>query len=78
MDELCRLIAKVLQVPPELVGPETGPANQAKWDSFHHVHVVMAVEEKYGIEMALEEIATLLSVGEIAEKLRSKGIELPS
>ena len=37
MDELCRLIAKVLQVPPEVVGPETGPATQAKWDSFQVV-----------------------------------------
>lgn len=78
MDELCKIIAKVLQVPSEVVGPETGPANQAQWDSFHHVHVVMAVEERYGIEMAPEEIATLLSVNDIAKKLRSKGVEFPA
>ena len=75
MDELCQLVAGVLRVKFETVKPETGPRNESHWDSFHHVHIVMAVEEKYGIELEPNEIASLLSVNDISALLKSRHIE---
>lgn len=75
MDELLDLVAGVLKIDRSGITTETGPLNQSQWDSFHHVHIVTEVEEKYGIEMTPEEITALLSVGDIASLLRSKGAE---
>ena len=75
MDELFDLVAGALEVDRESVTAETGPLTEPQWDSFRHVHLVMAVEEKYGVEMNLQEIVGLLSVGDIASLLRSKGAE---
>ena len=74
MDELFDLVAEALNVDRESVTAETGPLTESQWDSFRHVHLVMAVEEKYGIEMNPQEIVGLLSVGDIASLLRSKGV----
>jgi acyl carrier protein len=75
MDELFDLVAEALKVDRESVTDATGPLNESQWDSFRHVHLVMAVEEKYGVEMSPQEIVGLLSVGDIAALLRSKGVE---
>ena len=74
MDELFDLVAEALNVDRESVTAETGPLTESQWDSFRHVHLVMAVEEKYGIEMNPQEIVGLLWVGDIASLLRSKGV----
>ena len=75
MDELLDLVAGVLKIERTTVTAATGPLNHSQWDSFHHVHIVTEVEEKYGIEMTPEEITALLSVDDIALLLRSKGVE---
>lgn len=75
MQDLYILIAKVLEINVAAVGPETGPGNEPRWDSFSHVHVMIAVEDRYGIELNPEEIATLLTVNDIASLLRSMGVE---
>lgn len=74
MKRLCHLVAGVLKVEPSLVGPETGPLTLSHWDSFHHVHIVMAVEETYGVEFSPDEIVGFLSVRDIATVLQEKGI----
>jgi acyl carrier protein len=75
MDELLDLVAEALKIDRESVTAATGPLNESQWDSFRHVHLVMAVETKYGVEMSPQEIVGLLSVGDIASLLRSKGVE---
>ncbi len=44
MKQLFHLVAEVLQVDPGVVGPETGPMTLSQWDSFNHVHLMMAIE----------------------------------
>lgn len=75
MKDLYILIAKVLEIDVAAIGRDTGPGNEPRWDSFSHVHVMIAVEDRYGIELNPEEIATLLTVNDIALMLRSKGLE---
>ena len=74
MKQLCHLVAGVLKVDPSMVGPESGPLTLSQWDSFHHVHIVVAVEESYGVELSPDEIVGLLSVSDIAGALRKKGV----
>ena len=74
MTQLCQLVAGILKVDASKVGPEAGPLTLPQWDSFHHVHIVVAVEESYGVDLSPDEIVSLLSVSDIADALRKKGV----
>ena len=74
VEQLCRLVAETLKVDPCVVGPQTGPINLLQWDSFNHVHLVVAIEETYGVQLSNDEITSLFSVSDIATLLKNKGI----
>lgn len=76
MKQLCRFVAGVLEVEPAVVGPETGPLTLPKWDSFNHIHLVVAIEDTYGIELSPDEIVSLLSVSDVARLLQEKGVRV--
>ncbi len=74
MKQLCQLVAGVLEVDPGIVGLESGPLTLSQWDSFHHVHIIVTVEETFGVQLSPDEIVSLLSVSDIADALRKKGV----
>ena len=74
ISELCKLIADTLKVPREKIDLDSSPLTLPEWDSFHHVQLMVAVEDQYKIELDGEELATMISVGEIARVLREKGV----
>ena len=76
MEQLSNLIAKALKVDQEIIRPETGPLNLPQWDSFHHVHIVVAIEEFYQVKLTFEELSSILSVNDIAGILRQKGVSM--
>ena len=74
ISELCQLVADTLKVPREEVNLDSGPLTFPEWDSFNHVQLMVAVEDRYKIELDGEQLATMISVGEIARVLRGKGV----
>lgn len=61
MKQLCELVAQILRVDTSMVNPESGPLALPQWDSFHHVHIVVAIEETYGLWLSRDEIFGLLT-----------------
>jgi len=47
-----------------------------KWDSLNHLNFVSKLEEKYGIELDMDEITDMNSVGRIKDILRKHGVTL--
>ncbi len=70
--QLRQLVADVLNVSHELVTLDSGPTTLPQWDSFNHIHLIVALEERYQIEMDVDEIANMVSVREIALVLEQK------
>ncbi len=75
MRHLCGLVAEVLGVERDVVGPETGPLLLPKWDSLNHMRIVAAVEESYGVQLTTDEIVNVLNVTDLATLLRERGVE---
>lgn len=70
MDEkLRRTIAEVLSIPIETVGPETSPVTQPRWDSLHHMNLVFAIEEAFGVRFDDDDVTALTSGAAIQEAL---------
>lgn len=76
MKELCRLIAEILGVDQNTVGPKTGPGTLSQWDSLAHIQLVAAIEETYGVQLSTDEMVNLFSVTDIAKLLQEKSVRL--
>ncbi len=42
------------------------------WDSFKHIEIIMAVEERFSIKMSTRELDNLRSVGDLLTLIRAK------
>ena len=64
---------------PELQRPltaEDSPATLWPWDSVRQVDIVLTVEDAFAIALTTAEIASLKSVGALAEILRRRGLDV--
>lgn len=67
-----RIVSDVFEVPEEQVHAGSSPDNVANWDSIHHLNMVLALEQEFGVQFTPEEIEQLLSVELIAALVEEK------
>ena len=51
---------------------ESSPEMIETWDSTQHLNFVLALEEKFGLQLSPEEVEQMLNVGEAARLVESK------
>lgn len=74
--EVETIIADVLRVPPETLTPELSVGEIQEWSSIAQLAIVAALEERLGVEIPLEDLFELTSVGALVaevEKLKGEG-----
>lgn len=69
---LLATMAAVLTVPPASLSAETSRDNLAAWDSLKHMHLMLALEEAFGVEFDDAELAGLASVQALQDSLAAK------
>ena len=75
-ERLRAVVAQTFRMPIELVDDATRPGAVAAWDSLGQMELVIALEQEFSIEFALEDIMLINSVGEIRSILeRRNGAE---
>lgn len=67
------IIAKILDIAPEKINDASGPANTENWDSFNALLIAAEIEKKFGVNLSVEEIASIKNVGDIKSLLKSHG-----
>ena len=72
IDRIRRMMADVFEIPIELVGPSSSPDTIEAWDSLHHLSLVLALEQEFGIAFSPEEIEQLLTAELIAALVEEK------
>ena len=75
LEKLQQIIAEVLNVDASEVMPGTTFTEDLGADSLDLFELVMALEEKYEVEIPSEELAELTTVGAVMEYLKNKGVE---
>ena len=56
--------------------PEMTAQDVQEWDSFNHVNLVVALEEAFSVVFSSEEIANMTNVGDLVERLKTKGVSI--
>ena len=73
-----RIVSDVFEIPEERVKADSSPDNIETWDSIHHLNMVLALEQEFGVQFTPEEIEQLLSVELIValveEKRQASGV----
>ncbi|MBK6896663.1 MAG: acyl carrier protein [Alphaproteobacteria bacterium] len=73
-DALLNLFAEVLEVDVSKLNDNTSPDNTSQWDSLAAMGLVVAIEEKFGVQLTTKEIMKMTTIGLARETLRGKGV----
>ncbi len=73
-DALLNLFAEVLEVDVSKLNDNTSPDNTSQWDSLAAMGLVVAIEEKFGVQLTTKEIMKMTTIGLARETLRGNGV----
>ncbi len=70
------IASDIFGVPVDKITADSSPETIETWDSMQHLNLVLAVEEKFSLQLSPEEIEEMKSVGAVAtlvgKKLQSR------
>lgn len=75
LEEMQEMIAEQLNCEESSITETTSFKDDLGADSLDLFELVMALEEKYEVEIPSEELAELTTVGAVMEYLKNKGVE---
>lgn len=71
-DQIQTMASDLFGVPAERITADSSPQTLEAWDSIQHLNLVLAVEEKFGLQLSPEEIEQMKSIGETVKLVESK------
>jgi acyl carrier protein len=71
-DKLFAILSSLLNVPREQLSCESSRKTIQQWDSLKHMHLVMALEEEFGIEFDDGEVSNLASAAALLDSINGK------
>jgi acyl carrier protein len=72
LDQVRGVASDLFSVPVERIMAESSPETIEAWDSTQHLNFVLALEEKFGLQLSPEEMEQMRNVGEAARLVANK------
>jgi acyl carrier protein len=67
--EVAGLVASVLDIPASAISADSSMENVPQWDSLAQLNVCLAFQERFGVSMDMEMIASSTSVAKLVSLL---------
>jgi acyl carrier protein len=77
-DQVRNIASDIFGIPAEKITAASSPQTVESWDSIQHLNLVLALEEKFNLQLSPEEIEDLKSIGDAAKLIESKLQATPS
>jgi acyl carrier protein len=74
LERVRNVASDIFGIPVDKIAAESSPETIENWDSMQHLNLVLAVEEKFGVQLEPEDIEQMKNIGAVAavvEKLQS-------
>ena len=71
-DQIRTMASDLFGVPSEQITVASSPQTIETWDSIQHLNLVLALEEKFSLQLSPEEIEQMKNIGETAKLIESK------
>lgn len=65
-EEVRAVASDIFGVPADQITAESSPETIENWDSMQHLNLVLAIEEKFGVQLEPEDIEQMKSIGDVA------------
>lgn len=75
-DKLYEIMSKVFDIDASEINDQSSPETIEKWDSFHGLALVDALEIEYNIQFTISEITDVKNISDIKRHLKNHGIEI--
>jgi acyl carrier protein len=72
------IASDLLGIPANQISAASSPENIEAWDSVQHLNLVLAIEERFQLQLSPEEIEQMKNIGDIAALVESKRQAAPS
>lgn len=69
--DILKIIAVALECDPQSITPEMGLGKHYKWDSLGHVAIIVAIENKYDIEINDSNITQTLNFSDLKKLIQN-------
>lgn len=66
LDQVAETASELFNVPRAQLTPASSPDSVPDWDSVQHLNLVLALEQRFGVQFDPEDIEKMRSIGEIA------------
>ena len=73
-EQVRNVASDIFGIPAGKITAESSPETIENWDSMQHLNLVLAIEEKFGVQFEPEDIEQMKNIGAVAalvEKLQS-------
>ncbi len=71
-NQIRMMASDLFGVPADSITALSSPETLEDWDSVQHLNLVLALEEKFGLQLSPEEIEQMKSIGDTARLIESK------
>lgn len=74
LEQVRGIASDIFGVRADIITAESSPETIENWDSMQHLNLVLAIEEKFGVQLEPEDIEQMKNIGAVAalvEKLQS-------
>ncbi|MGA7851390.1 MAG: acyl carrier protein [Terriglobales bacterium] len=74
LEQVRNIASDIFGIPADKITAESSPETIENWDSMQHLNLVLAIEEKFGVQLDPEDIEEMKNIGAAAalvEKLQS-------
>lgn len=67
-----QIASDIFGVPASKITADSSPETIETWDSIQHLNLVLAIEEKFAVQLSPEEIEQMESVGAVSTLVQKK------
>ena len=66
LEQVRNLASDIFGIPADKITAESSPETIESWDSVQHLNLVLALEERFGVQLEPEDIEQMKNIGAIA------------
>ena len=77
-DQIRTMASDIFGVTADKITPTSTPETIETWDSIQHLNLVLALEEKFELQLSPEEIEQMKSIGDVIKLVEGKLQAAPS
>ena len=66
LEQVRNLASDIFGIPADKITAESSPETIESWDSVQHLNLVLALEERFGVQLEPEDIEQMKNIGAVA------------